>query len=62
MTKIWVKFYDNEDNVVLLPVTDSDPVPPVGFKPAESYFEAAKRNLRGRRPIRFAGSVRFFGR
>jgi hypothetical protein len=62
MTKIYVKFFDNEGNIVLLPVTDSDPVPPVGFKPAESYTSARNRNCKNATHSRFVGSVLLFGR
>jgi len=62
MTKIYVKFYDNEDNVVLLPVSDSDVVPPSGMKPAETYEQARKRNYRARAHNRLRGSVLLYGK
>jgi hypothetical protein len=62
MARIYVKFFDNEDNVVVLPVTDEDPVPPIGMKPAESYAEARKRNYRAPARRRFYGSVLLSGR
>lgn len=58
MTKIYVKFFDNENNIVMLPVSTDDPVPPVGFKPAESYQAAARRNANPRRQRKLIGSVR----
>lgn len=62
MARIYVKFFDNEDNEVLLPVSDEDPVPPTGFKPAETYAAAKKRNYRPRRGGRFVGSVLLYGK
>lgn len=59
MDHIYVKFFDNENNVVLLKVSSEDPVPPIGFKPAESYSDARKRNYTGRGAKRFLGSVLF---
>lgn len=60
--KIYVKFYDNEDNIVLLPVSDTDVVPPFGFKPAETYADAKKRTYRAPARRRFIGSVLLSGR
>lgn len=60
--KIYVKFFDNEDNIVLLPVSDSDVVPPLGMKPAETYEQARKRNYRGQPRRRNIGSVLLSGR
>jgi hypothetical protein len=62
MARIYVKFFDNEDNIVLVPVSDSDPVPPPNLKPAESYMEAKKRNYRAPARRRFIGSVLLSGR
>lgn len=62
MPRIYVKFFDNEDNIVLLPVSDTDPVPPSGLKPAETYAEAKKRNYRAPARRRFYGSVLLSGR
>jgi hypothetical protein len=62
MAKVLVKFFDNENNIVLLPVSDSDPVPPPNYKPAESYADAKKRNYRAPARRRFLGSVLLSGR
>jgi hypothetical protein len=62
MPRIYIKFFDNEENIVLLPVSDTDVVPPVGFKPAESYADARKRNYRAPARRRFIGSVLLSGR
>lgn len=62
MAKVLVKFFDNENNIVLVPVSDTDPVPPPNLKPAESYADAKKRNYNPRRANRFLGSVLFHGR
>ena len=62
MPKVYVKCFDNEGNIVVIPFTDEDPVPPIGYKPAESYTSARNRNCKNAPHNRFRGSVLFFGR
>jgi len=62
MARIFVKFYDNEHNIVMVPVSDTDPVPVPNLKPAESYSEARKRNYRPDTRNRLVGSVLLSGR
>lgn len=62
MPKIYVKFFDNENNIVLLPVSTEDTVAPIGFKPAESYADAKKRLPKHEMRRRFYGSVLLSGR
>lgn len=57
MDKVLVKFFTNDGNVVLLPVSTEDPVPPIGLKPAETYKDALKRNYKNVRRNRLLGSV-----
>ena len=45
MTKVFVKFYNDAHEIVLVPVNATFPIPH-SWKPAESYTDARKRNYR----------------
>ena len=62
--KIHLKVFDNEGNELLIPVTEDDihHFHASGYKPAESYADARKRNLRAQATKRFLGSVLLYGR
>ena len=59
--KVFVKFFNDAGEVVLVPVTDDMSVPH-SWKPAETYKDAAKRNYRAPARRRFLGSVLLSGR
>ena len=59
--KVYVKFFNDAGEKVLVPVTDAMSVPH-SWKPAESYADARKRNYRAPTRRRFLGSVLLYGR
>jgi hypothetical protein len=58
-----IKMYDPEGNLVVVPVLDVDHASRLvasGWKAAESYSAAKKRNYPVLSDVTFRGSVRFF--
>ena len=59
-----IRMYTPDGELVAVPVTSEeqgDRLRVMGWKPAESYAAAKKRNFPVLEPITFAGSVRFSG-
>ena len=59
--KVYVKFFNDAGEVVLVPVS-ADMQVPHSWKPAETYKEARDRNYRAPARRRFLGSVLLSGR